>query len=191
MLVALAVPRAQQSPAAQPIALLQPLVPTAHAPIPRDPFRLWLAPVDDARKTTALNTFSNGTRKFSEAKYAEALPLVSVRLAGSPLAQYGQYYRGLTEQRLTHLDAAQAGVRVAAGGRARRLSVRSRPAAAGRSGRGSGRPGHGCGALQGSGGREARRSRGRPAEARAGVEVVRRRCWRSRRPGRACTTNTR
>ncbi len=107
MLVALAVPRAQQSPAAQPIALLQPLVPTAHAPIPRDPFRLWLAPVDVARKTTALNTFSNGTRKFSEAKYAEALPLVSVRLAGSPLAQYGQYYRGLTEQRLTHLDAAK------------------------------------------------------------------------------------
>jgi soluble lytic murein transglycosylase len=107
VLVALALPRAQQPPASQPIALVQPLVPTAHAPIPRDPFRLWLAPVDVTRKTSALNSFTNGTRKFSEAKYTEALPLVSVRLAGSPLAQYGQYYRGLTEERLSHLDSAK------------------------------------------------------------------------------------
>ena len=107
VLVALAVPRAQQPPSSQPIALVQPLTPTAHAPIPRDPFRLWLAPVDVTRKTTALTSFTNGTRKFSEAKYSEALPLVSVRLAGSPLAQYGQYYRGLTELRLSHLDSAK------------------------------------------------------------------------------------
>ncbi len=107
VLVALAMPRAQQPPTSQPIALVQPLVPTAHAPIPRDPFRLWLAPVDVTRKTSALNSFTHGTRKFSEAKYTEALPLVSVRLAGSPLAQYGQYYRGLTEERLSHLDSAK------------------------------------------------------------------------------------
>jgi soluble lytic murein transglycosylase len=97
------------APAAQTPAVVevQPLTATAHAPIPRDPFQLWLAPIEPGRRTApALTRFRNGVRLHGEARYHEALPLVSAPLTDSPLADYATYYTALTQLRLSQLDAA-------------------------------------------------------------------------------------
>jgi soluble lytic murein transglycosylase len=105
----IAVPRAEQRPVSPGVsALTEPLTATAHPPLPRDPLSLWLAPAEPARKpSAAMSGFRAGARLFGEARYAEALPLVSAPLRGSPLAAYALYYRALTELRLSRVDDAR------------------------------------------------------------------------------------
>src|SRR3954464_10081418 len=86
---------------------LEALTATAHPALPRDAARLWLAPVPATRPSPALAGFSKGVRLHGQAQYAEALPLVRKPLANTPLADYGQYYTGLTELRLSRLDEAR------------------------------------------------------------------------------------
>ena len=105
---ALAAPRAEQRADAPASALVQPLAATAHPAIPDDPFELWLAPTDTRRRTgPAVTSLKSGIRLLAEARYAEALPLVRAKLAGTPLADYAQYYRGLAELRLQRYDEAR------------------------------------------------------------------------------------
>src|SRR5215204_6459056 len=100
---------AEQRPQAPAAAVsLDALTPTVHPPLPRDPSRLWLAPIASTRASTASAGFSRGVRLHGEARYAEALPLVRASLANTPLVEYGQYYTALTELRLSRLDEAQA-----------------------------------------------------------------------------------
>ncbi len=85
------------------------LTATAHPPLPRDPSRLWLAPLATTRSSPAYTRFSRGVRLHGQAQYADALPLVRASLANTPLEDYGQYYTALTELRLSRLDEARAG----------------------------------------------------------------------------------
>ena len=50
---------------------------------------------------SAVAGFRTGARLFTEARYTDALPLVSGPLAGTPLADYAQSYRAMTELRLS------------------------------------------------------------------------------------------
>ena len=100
---------AEQQPQRPAAALsLDVLTATAHPPLPREPSRLWLAPIARTRSSPAYASFSRGVRLHGEAKYAAALPLVRASLANTPLADYGQYYTALTELRLSRLDEARA-----------------------------------------------------------------------------------
>ena len=83
------------------------LTATAHPALPRDPSRLWLAPASK-RSSAALTAFGQGVRLHGEGHFTAALPLVRSPLASTPLADYGQYYTGLTELGLSRLDAARA-----------------------------------------------------------------------------------
>ena len=95
-----------QSPSAAD-ALTQPLAATLHPPIPPDPFELWLAPRESPRRTApAVARFSAGVRLHEEARYKEALPLITGLPRSSPLADYAAYYTGLTQVRLSRLDQA-------------------------------------------------------------------------------------
>jgi soluble lytic murein transglycosylase len=90
-------------------ALSQPLTATAHPPIPRDPFELWLAPTEPGRRSgPAVSRFRTGVKLHAEARYQDALPLVSVTLNDSTLADYALFYTGVTQLRLSQLDAANA-----------------------------------------------------------------------------------
>jgi soluble lytic murein transglycosylase len=103
-----ATPRAEQRPAPTVAAFTEPLTATAHPPLPRDPESLWLAPAETSRRPApSLANFRAGAKLVSEAKYAQALPLVSASLAGTPLADYAAYYRALTELRLARIDEAR------------------------------------------------------------------------------------
>lgn len=107
-LLALAVPRAEERQASAVAALTEPLTATAHPPLPRDPLALWLAPAEAPRRVpAALASFRAGAKLFTDARYAEALPLVSGPLPGTPLADYALYYRAMTELRLSRLDDAR------------------------------------------------------------------------------------
>ena len=100
---------AEQQPQRPAAALsLDALTATAHPPLPREPSRLWLAPIARTRSSPAYASFSRGVRLHGQAKYAAALPLVRASLANTPLADYGQYYTALTELRLSRLDEARA-----------------------------------------------------------------------------------
>jgi soluble lytic murein transglycosylase len=107
--LSVAAPRAEQQPTPAGVsAFTEPLLATAHPPLPRDPLALWLAPSESSRRPpAAVSSFRAGTRLFGEARYAEALPLVSASLAGTPLAGYAAYYRAVTELRLSRFDDAR------------------------------------------------------------------------------------
>jgi soluble lytic murein transglycosylase len=106
--IALAQPRAEQRTEAPASALAQPLTATAHPSLPDDPFELWLAPTDSRRRTgPAVTSLKSGIRLLAESRYTEALPLVRAKLAGTPLADYAQYYTGLTELRLARYADAR------------------------------------------------------------------------------------
>ena len=105
---------------------LDALTATAHPPLPRDPSRLWLAPLASTRSSPAYASFSRGVRLHGQAQYADALPLVRASLANTPLADYGQYYTALTELRLSRLDEARAGSKRWRLGRRRAMSVMRR-----------------------------------------------------------------
>jgi soluble lytic murein transglycosylase len=104
---ALAVPGAAQRPQVAPATLVEPLTATAHPPLPRDPFRLWLAPHQGSHESPRVSSLSAGARLYTEAKYTQALPLLKPRPSDSPLAHYADYYRGLTQLRLSQLDEAR------------------------------------------------------------------------------------
>ncbi len=88
-----------------------PLEPTPHAPIPRDPAALWLAPSGEAGRTGkagALLRVAQGIERFNEQDFAAALPLLRAPgVSGSPLADYAVYYAGLAELRLNEIAAAR------------------------------------------------------------------------------------
>jgi soluble lytic murein transglycosylase len=104
---ALAVPGAAQRPQVAPAALVEPLTATAHPPLPRDPFRLWLAPREGSPASGRTHGPSAGARLYAEARYTQALTLLKPRPSGSPLAVYTDYYRGLTQLRLSQFDEAR------------------------------------------------------------------------------------
>jgi soluble lytic murein transglycosylase len=105
--ILLAAPRAEQRTDAPASVLTQPLTATAHPALPDDPFELWLAPTEARRAGPAVTRLKSGIRLLSEARYDEALPLVRAQLAGTPLADYAQYYTGVAELRLQRYDAAR------------------------------------------------------------------------------------
>ncbi len=86
------------------------LTSSAYPPVPADPSSLWLAP-DKAVKASVsrvMTSFAEGVRLQADAKYGQALPLVASRaLAGTPLADYGSYFRGVILLRQGKLDEAQ------------------------------------------------------------------------------------
>jgi soluble lytic murein transglycosylase len=114
--LSIAAPRAAQQPAPGGVsALTEPLTATAHPPLPRDPLALWLAPAESSHKPPkAMSSFRAGAKLFGEARYAEALPLVSAPLAGTPLAGYALFYRALTELRLSRVEDARRSLEVLA-----------------------------------------------------------------------------
>ncbi len=88
---------------AAPLGTLTPAVP--------GPYRLWLVPARTSSPTTspslATAGFAKGVKLFGEARYGDALPLVSApALADTPLADYATFYSGLIRLRLN--DAARA-----------------------------------------------------------------------------------
>jgi soluble lytic murein transglycosylase len=107
-------PRAQQSAAGAGAAGSQvpALAPTRHPPVPRDLSSLWLAPSDADHAArppgNALASFAVGVRLQAEAKYEQALPLLSAAaLADTRLADYATYYTASVELRLLRVDEAR------------------------------------------------------------------------------------
>jgi soluble lytic murein transglycosylase len=84
------------------------LSPTAHPPVPADLTSMWLVPAQGARPGPAMTNFVRGVKLLEEEDRATAaLPLVSDRaLAGTPLADYARYYRGLALMKLDRYDEA-------------------------------------------------------------------------------------
>jgi soluble lytic murein transglycosylase len=86
--------------------------PTAHAPLPNDPSALWLAPSGAAGRTGragALVAWAKGVDLYTEGKFTEALPVLSkTALSGTELADYGDYFTGLTLIRLSRFAEARA-----------------------------------------------------------------------------------
>ena len=107
--IVLAPSPAAQSPTAAD-ALAQPLTATAHPAIPQDPFELWLAPMEPGRRGAPVaSRFRTGVELHAQARYSEALPLVSTPMKDAALADYALFYKALTELRVSNLDAARAG----------------------------------------------------------------------------------
>ncbi len=104
---ALAVPGAAQRPQVAPATLVEPLTATAHPPLPRDPFRLWLAPRAGVHASKPTDGPAEGARLYADAKYAQALTLLKPRAERGPLAAYTDYYRGLSQLRLSQFDEAR------------------------------------------------------------------------------------
>jgi soluble lytic murein transglycosylase len=104
---ALAVPGAAQRPQVAPATLVEPLTATAHPPLPRDPFRLWLAPRQVRHESPRTSSLTAGARLYGEAKYTQALRLLKPRSSDGLLAAYADYYRGLTQFRLSQLADAR------------------------------------------------------------------------------------
>ena len=86
------------------------LVSSAYPPVPSDASSLWLVPDKTARSRVshAMTSFADGVRLAADAKYGEAMPLVSSRaLADTPLADYAAYFNGVILFRQGRLDEAQ------------------------------------------------------------------------------------
>ena len=90
-----------QQPAARPTTRPVPATLTA-APRPAPPAKaedLWLLPPEGGKSSQAqpLAGFAAGVRYFADAKYGDALPLLSApALDGTSVAGYGLYFTGLT-----------------------------------------------------------------------------------------------
>jgi soluble lytic murein transglycosylase len=85
--------------------------PTAHAPLPNDPAALWFAPSGAAGRTGragALVAWARGVDLYTQGKFTEALPVLSkARLSGTEIADYADYYTGLTLIRLSRFEEAR------------------------------------------------------------------------------------
>jgi soluble lytic murein transglycosylase len=103
--------RAVQSSDPQEHAALAPpirLEVTSHPPLPDEPEALWFVPSGKPRPSALLVKFAEGVRAYEAGNFEAALPLVSApALAGTPLADYATYYKGLTLLRLSRLDDAR------------------------------------------------------------------------------------
>ena len=76
--------------------------------IPSSPSEIWLVPQQPAKPDKATADFARGVRLLQEAKYAEALPLLSAQaLAGTPLAHYSAYYAGIAYLNLARAAEAR------------------------------------------------------------------------------------
>jgi soluble lytic murein transglycosylase len=88
------------------------IAPTPHAPLPSDPAALWLAPSGAAGRTgraAALVAWARGVDLYTQGKFTEALPILSkAALPGTSLADYADYYTGLTLIRLSRFAEARA-----------------------------------------------------------------------------------
>lgn len=98
---------------AQPSAQGAALAPTAHPTVPTAREDAWLVPDDKVRRERAARPDVRALRAAIEAsranKHADALAeLAQVRLEGTPLEPYAEYYRGLSELRLRRHTAARA-----------------------------------------------------------------------------------
>ncbi|MFP5379521.1 MAG: hypothetical protein ACLGHP_07195, partial [Vicinamibacteria bacterium] len=98
---------------AQPSAQGAALAPTAHPTVPTAREDAWLVPDDKVRRERAAHPEVRALRVAIEAsrtnKHADALAqLAKVRLEGTPLEPYAEYYRGLSELRLRRHTAARA-----------------------------------------------------------------------------------
>ncbi len=86
------------------------LTSSAYPPVSSDLSKLWLVPnrAAKARVPRVLVQFAEGVRLQADEKYRLALPLLTARgLAGTPLADYASYFKGVTLLRLGKLDEAQ------------------------------------------------------------------------------------
>jgi soluble lytic murein transglycosylase len=101
-------PGAAQGPQVAPATLVEPLTATAHPALPLDPSRLWLAPREGAQEAPRAASLSAAARLYSDGQYTKALPLLEPRPSGNALARYADYYRGLTQLRLSRLAEARA-----------------------------------------------------------------------------------
>jgi soluble lytic murein transglycosylase len=86
------------------------LAPSARPLVPTDPAEIWLVPDVAAHvPPKALLDLAQGVRLFQDAKFKEALPLVSApSLATTPLAAYASYFTGLTYLNLARVAEARA-----------------------------------------------------------------------------------
>lgn len=89
------------------------LAPTDHPAVPTVPDQAWLVPGDDVRRERAARPEVRALRAAIDAsrsnRHADALAqLQHVRLEGTPLEPYAEYYRGLSELRLRRHGAARA-----------------------------------------------------------------------------------
>jgi soluble lytic murein transglycosylase len=87
-------------------------VPAALTAAPRPaipaPSEVWLVAERPAKPEKAIADFARGVRLLQEAKYAEALPLLSAdALAGTPLAAYSAYYSGIAYLNLARASEAR------------------------------------------------------------------------------------
>jgi len=89
------------------------LAPTPHSLVPSTPSEAWLVPEDRVRRERARHPEVRALRAAVDAsranRHQDALTqLASVRLEGTPLEPYAEYYRGLSELRLRRHGAARA-----------------------------------------------------------------------------------
>ncbi len=76
--------------------------------IPSSVSEIWLVPQQPAKPDKVTADFARGVRLLQEAKYAEALPLLSAQpLAGTPLAHYSAYYSGIAYLNLARAAEAR------------------------------------------------------------------------------------
>jgi soluble lytic murein transglycosylase len=89
----------------------QPLTPTVHAPLPDSALDLWLVPSAGdrrARTTAQYQPLVLGVKRFQDADYQQALPLLTQpSLATTSLGDYAAYYAGLTQLRLSRAADAR------------------------------------------------------------------------------------
>jgi len=90
-----------------------PLVATAHPPLPSDLSLYWYLPETTARSgqrradTAAANRLARGVQMVAAGEFAAALPLLSTSgLAGTPLENYAAYFTGLAQMGLSRHDQA-------------------------------------------------------------------------------------
>jgi soluble lytic murein transglycosylase len=84
---------------------------TAHPALPENASDLWLVPSEhdrSARASVQYDPLAEASRRYQAEDFAGALRFASTpSLAGTPLAGYAAYYRGLAELRLLQTDAAR------------------------------------------------------------------------------------
>ncbi len=86
------------------------IVPTAHLPIPSSAADAWIVPDETSTVPMAWRQLGQAARAIADGAPAEALRAIDVAgLAGTPLAPYALYYKGLA---LAALDRTDEAVRV-------------------------------------------------------------------------------
>ncbi|HVJ25883.1 MAG TPA: transglycosylase SLT domain-containing protein, partial [Vicinamibacterales bacterium] len=110
--IALALTFVLSPPPAVPVSDAQgKLTPTAHAVLPDDPSDLWLVPSESdrsARGSAQYEPLAEAVKRYQDEDYEGAARLAAQpSLAGTPLAGYALYYRGLSHLRQQQFDEAR------------------------------------------------------------------------------------